>query len=325
MGKSLSWGKPQIKYRVAGTTGAWITMPTPVENTTKLTTSKGSKLEAKLEGGDYQDVKYQRNTYALDFELYMHEGFEKPISECDGIVADNYEFLVIPENRKSIGIYIKKGAVSAEPSFDTQIGAKMKYTVDVLRPDTEYDDENVESLILVSFSGLTANPATLSVAATQNVSSVTIGDDVDDVISGASWLTATKAGTVVTISAAANSGAARSAKLLVISGHSAVYVSVSQAAYVAPAPNPLVATPASLSFTADADAVGKAVEITSEANPTYSRVPSDVEWCTVTRSAKTITVKVSANPNSDERSTSLTVRADGKEVVVPITQAGVSE
>lgn len=86
----------------------------------------------------------------------------------------------------------------------------------------------------------------------------------------------------------------------------------------------LVVSPTSLTFTSAADSTGKTITATSVGNLTYANVPSDVEWATVTRTGKVATVKVSANANSDARTTTLTIIADGNTVYVPITQAGTA-
>lgn len=85
----------------------------------------------------------------------------------------------------------------------------------------------------------------------------------------------------------------------------------------------LTVDPTSLSFTSAADAVGKTVTATSSGNVTYAAAPSEAEWLTVTKSAKIVTVKVSANTNGEARTANVTIMADGKTAVVPVTQAGV--
>lgn len=89
-----------------------------------------------------------------------------------------------------------------------------------------------------------------------------------------------------------------------------------------PKTEPLTVTPTSLSFTAAADTTGKTVTATSTGNLTAASVPADIEWVTVTRSAKVATVKVTANANTDSRSCVLTLVADSKTAYVTITQAG---
>lgn len=84
----------------------------------------------------------------------------------------------------------------------------------------------------------------------------------------------------------------------------------------------LTVAPLSLSFTAAADTTGQTITATSTGNVTYAGKDSQEEWLTVTRSGKVVTVKVSANTNSESRTAYLTIVADGNSAVVPVTQAG---
>ena len=71
----LGWGKPRILVKDLDATGAaWEELPTPVENSTQLATTKGDKQEAKIEGGENEDVKYGKNTYALTFNIRAAKG-----------------------------------------------------------------------------------------------------------------------------------------------------------------------------------------------------------------------------------------------------------
>lgn len=85
----------------------------------------------------------------------------------------------------------------------------------------------------------------------------------------------------------------------------------------------LTVAPTALSFTSAADAVGKTITATSTGNVTYAAAPANDEWLTVTRAAKIVTVKVSANTNSESRTSNVTIVADGLTAIVPVTQAGV--
>ncbi len=84
----------------------------------------------------------------------------------------------------------------------------------------------------------------------------------------------------------------------------------------------LEVSPTSLSFTAAADATGKTITATSTGNVTYAAGDAGADWLTVTRALKVVTVKVGANTNSEARTANVTIIADGKTVVVPVTQAG---
>lgn len=80
--------------------------------------------------------------------------------------------------------------------------------------------------------------------------------------------------------------------------------------------------PITLSFTSAADATGKTITATSDGNITFAAADPGYDWITVTYTGKTATVKVTANANTASRTANVTIVADGKTVVVPVTQAG---
>ncbi|GIM60091.1 hypothetical protein CAPN008_01410 [Capnocytophaga canis] len=141
MSKPLKWGKPKIEFLKNQDGGipdspSWQLMPTPVENTTKISTEKGDKKEAKIEGGEVIAVRVGKSKYTLEFELYDHKGFTPPIPEDDGLVEGNYAFRITYEDDSIEGIQIDNAAVSAERTWDSENGAKIKYICEVLKPKT---------------------------------------------------------------------------------------------------------------------------------------------------------------------------------------------
>lgn len=135
----LSWGKPTIEFGECGANGAapatWKKLAyDPVENSTKLTPTKGEKKEAKVEGGENEAVKYAKNTFVFEFEVRAAKGRTKPIEDSDGVVDGEYAVRLTPEDTTVEGILIDKATVSVEETFDTAEGKKWKYTFDVLKP-----------------------------------------------------------------------------------------------------------------------------------------------------------------------------------------------
>lgn len=149
----LSWGKPTIKIGKLGANGAapttWIDIPTPVENSTKLTPTKGAKKEAKIEGGENEAVKYAANTYVFEFEIRAGKGRTKPVEDVDGVIAGEYAVKLQPEDPAVEGIIIDRSTMSEEETYDTENGKKWKYTFDVLKPKTG----NQVKHEVVNFSG----------------------------------------------------------------------------------------------------------------------------------------------------------------------------
>lgn len=136
----ISWGEPTIKIGKLGTGGSapatWIDIPTPVEGTATLESTKGTKTEAPLEGGGFADVRYNKNTYTFVWEQYATKGDSKPVVDDDGLIEGTYSLKLQPEDPTVEGLTIAKGVLSVEDTWDASIGAKWRYTLDVLRPST---------------------------------------------------------------------------------------------------------------------------------------------------------------------------------------------
>ena len=131
---NIGWGKPRVFVKDADDTGAkWIELPTAVEGTTSLATTKGDKVEAKIEGGENEDVRFNRNTYALTLEIRAAKGRNKPIQENDGIIDHNYEVYLQPEDPEVSGFHIPTARVSVEDTWSAENGGTWIYTFDALR------------------------------------------------------------------------------------------------------------------------------------------------------------------------------------------------
>lgn len=134
----IGWGRPTIvisKLDTSGEPTTWSEVPTPAEDSTSLTTTKGDKTEAKLEGGANEDVKYGRNTYALAYQIRVAKGKTMPFAALDGVVEGEYAVAVQPEDPTVPGIMIKKSVVSAEDTYSTAEGGAIVYTHDALQPN----------------------------------------------------------------------------------------------------------------------------------------------------------------------------------------------
>lgn len=137
----LAWGKAQVQYAKLnnGTPGEFKAFPYSVEDSLQLNPTKGDKLEATIEGGEPEAVKYKRNKYDLVFEI--RQGNEdgtprkKPIEDEDGVIAGEYALKIRPEDPEVEGIQIDRCVLSCEDSFNTADGGRWRYTVDVLKPN----------------------------------------------------------------------------------------------------------------------------------------------------------------------------------------------
>lgn len=150
---TLSWGKCRVIVRKYGETGELTELPTPVEESTTLETTEGDKLEAKIEGGEYEDIKYKSATYALSLQIRLAKGRAKPFVDNDGVVADNYEVFIIPEDEACYSIHIPKASVSATLDFSTADGLNITYSFNALKPSSTSSQIKVGKATITEASG----------------------------------------------------------------------------------------------------------------------------------------------------------------------------
>lgn len=132
----IGWGKPKIFVKdLDAESPEFIELPTPVEDSTSLETTKGDKTEAKVEGGENEDVKYAKNTYALTLTIRAAKGRKKPVADEDGIITHNYEVLLQPEDPEVDGFHLAKTKVSIEDGWSAADGGTWVYTFDALKTD----------------------------------------------------------------------------------------------------------------------------------------------------------------------------------------------
>lgn len=150
----LSWGKPRVFYKDLDDSSAkWQEFPTPVDGSTELSTTKGDKKEAKIEGGEYEDVKYLKNTYAVSFNIRAAKGRKRPIADKDGVVAHNFAFALQPEDTDAQGFCFQKAAVSVEDTFTTDEGGIWAYTFDALKASADKTQINWGKIIVTETAG----------------------------------------------------------------------------------------------------------------------------------------------------------------------------
>ena len=137
----LSWGKPTVECIItitgtAPTTGTWIVMPDIKEGTAKLATTKGTKTEAKAEGGAVVDVRYAVNSYEFTCEIFVKKSASKPIVDVDGLIAANYSLRLVPEDITLEGWLMDNTNASCEESWSSADGKMWKYTFTGLKATT---------------------------------------------------------------------------------------------------------------------------------------------------------------------------------------------
>lgn len=137
MAKPIGWGMCSIIVKDLDTASAkWTKLPTPKENTTKLTPTKGDKKEAPIEGGENEAVKYAANKYVVEYVLRRVAGRKKPFKDKNGIVQNRYAIFIQPEDISVPGPRIDETVVSLSDEFSTEEGGILTYNHDALKPET---------------------------------------------------------------------------------------------------------------------------------------------------------------------------------------------
>lgn len=129
----IGWGKCRLFVRNITRDLKIRELPTPVEDTFDLSTEQGEKLEAKIEGGTNEDVKYKSNTNSIAFDLRVFKGRKKPFPDVNGVIKDEYEFWMQPEDPTvPAGIHVMRGRISSELKGTAADGITYTYTVEPL-------------------------------------------------------------------------------------------------------------------------------------------------------------------------------------------------
>ena len=146
--KQLMWGEALAaiaKQKADGTYDAFNKLPKCVENALNLTTTKGEKKEAKVEGGGIEAVKYGHNAYGLSmsFRRGVVKGqkvtFPFEEEEIDGVVPGIYYLRVQPEDKSSGGLSVKEVVISTEDTYTAADGAIKIVNFDFIKPEENED------------------------------------------------------------------------------------------------------------------------------------------------------------------------------------------
>ena len=118
----------------------WHELYTPIENSTQLNVTKGEKLEARIEGGGAEDVKYKRGTFGLAFNIRKGKvpgastARRLPFASVDGYVNDQFAVLLQPEDPTCEGFLIERGTVTIDESYSSTDGGVWQIQIDAIKP-----------------------------------------------------------------------------------------------------------------------------------------------------------------------------------------------
>lgn len=133
----IPWGKPRLfTFNADANSNKVYELPTPVEDSTELTPTKGDKMEAPIEGGELEDVKYKRSTYVLAYNIRKAKGRKAPYPAVDGLVSDHYGILLMPEDETCEGFLIESSTVGVDDTFTAADGAIWQIQHDAVKAET---------------------------------------------------------------------------------------------------------------------------------------------------------------------------------------------
>lgn len=157
----ISWGKPGIYVLdIDDPQGKIIKLPDPAQGSTSLDPTRGEKTEAKVEGGENEDVKYNKNTYVLQTTLRIKKGRSIPIKHDDGLVLHKYAVVIVPEDPGVDGYMIQSSTVSVEDHYTATDGGSVIYFFDVTKP-TAGHQVKLGKLTVTAGSGSTVTGITI--------------------------------------------------------------------------------------------------------------------------------------------------------------------
>lgn len=137
---TILWGKPNITVTAVGGSAAEqsanLTVPTPVADSTQLTTEAGDKHTADIEGGGYEAVRYDRNTFTLEFAVRFAQGRTMPFEDksSDGTVTGTYKFVVKGQDAGSPSMTMQEAYVRYEDEMTADDGARRHYYCESIIP-----------------------------------------------------------------------------------------------------------------------------------------------------------------------------------------------
>jgi len=132
----ILWGKPTITITTVTGTSANLTVPTPVADSTQLSTETGDKHTADIEGGGYEAIRYDKNSFVFEFAVRFAQGRTMPFEDVshDGAVSGTYKFVVTSEETGAPTMTINEASVRYEDEYSADDGARRHYYAESIVP-----------------------------------------------------------------------------------------------------------------------------------------------------------------------------------------------
>ena len=132
----ILWGKCAIN--IEAVTGSSVTsraleVPTPVQNSTSLSTERGEKHEALSEGGGNEAVRFDKGKFTLEFEVRFAKDRIMPLYDVshDCAIAGEWKITVSDaDDTTAPKMIMNSGKGTYEDILDQDDGARRHYYFD---------------------------------------------------------------------------------------------------------------------------------------------------------------------------------------------------
>lgn len=130
----ILWGKPKI------TVNNVVIDATPVEDSTSLTTTRGEKHEARVEGGGNEATRYDKGNFTLEFEIRFAKNRPMPLADkCEDGKIKGGPYPVSVESADDADapkMTMNAGEGSYEDLYSADEGARRHYYFDSTIPSS---------------------------------------------------------------------------------------------------------------------------------------------------------------------------------------------
>lgn len=133
----ILWGKPVIT--ITNVTGASANLTVPneiVADSTQLSTEAGDKHSADIEGGGYEAIRYDKNSFTLEFSVRFAAGRTMPLEDksSDGSVAGTYKVVVTSGDTGAPSMTMQEATCRYEDEYSADDGARRHYFFESIVP-----------------------------------------------------------------------------------------------------------------------------------------------------------------------------------------------
>lgn len=139
---TISWGKPSSFEttpsvdRAPAADATWESIETPKDGTLQINVTEGAEHTANEEGGGLVDIRFDANTYELQFTEFVKKGKDPIFEDVDGVVAGEHAFRFLPEDDTCEGRQIDCAIVRVVETFTTADGILRLHKCRCKKPKT---------------------------------------------------------------------------------------------------------------------------------------------------------------------------------------------